>query len=278
MKYRNHLRQKPDRPLVVAPRQRVDAQDESPTPPKPTTHEPLIDVNDRTSVLENSKEALLATLAAIVALAGPIVSRIGRTTRRGLSAALSYIAQQVLRTIQKNKTLPMPRIRTLALLAGVLVVSLGTWMMLRQDSPAIVTSGGDTSDQKILGNQKPEFDTILPQGKSIESLGGWSRVSPPDRDPTFAYVDLLDGKDISVSQQLVPPAISDDPAGGVQSVAYDFNAKDRSIASDGTIFYIGTSSKGPQSIIFTKNDLLILIKSSASIDKQIWSEYIASLQ
>lgn len=277
MKYRNHLTQKPDRPLVVAPRRSVGVQDQPSAPPTPTTHEPLIDVNDRPSVLENSKEALLATLAAILALAGPLVSRIGRTTRRGLTAAHSYLSQQV-RTIQKNKTLPKPRVRTLALLGGVLVVSLGAWMMLRQDSPAVVTSGGDTSDEKILGNQKPEFDTILPQGKSIESLGGWSRVSPPDRDPTFAYVDLLDDKDISVSQQLVPSAISDDPAGGVQSVAYDFNAKDRSVASDGTIFYIGTSSKGPQSIIFIKNDLLILIKSSASIDKQIWSEYIASLQ
>jgi hypothetical protein len=42
-------------------------------------------------------------------------------------------------------------------------------------------------------SQAPDYTTVLPIDKAIDDLGGWSRVSPPDKEPVFAFVDQIDG-------------------------------------------------------------------------------------
>jgi len=125
--------------------------------------------------------------------------------------------------------------------------------------------------------EKPSYETILPEDKSISELGGWRRVSPPENDPVYAFTDSLDGIPVSVSQQPLPQSFRDDPAGRVAELAQKFSATEKLETSDITA-YVGTSSKGPQSVIFTKNDLLILIKSEKKINNTSWQNYIASLR
>ena len=131
------------------------------------------------------------------------------------------------------------------------------------------------------GLQSPDYTTLLPEGKTVESLGGWTRVSPPDRNPVFAYLDTLDGKPINVSQQPLPPELKDDKGrqddSQITQLSQGYNANDKVIAGRTTI-YIGTSAKGPQSIIFGKNNLLILIKSSVSLTNDQWIGYVNSLK
>lgn len=124
--------------------------------------------------------------------------------------------------------------------------------------------------------QTPAYPTLAPKGTSIETLGGWKRVSPPKKDPVFAYADTLEGVNISVSQQPLPASFKDDVASQVAALAKQFNATTK-LSAGATTAYIGTSAKGPQSVIFTKNDLLILIKSQSKVSDSAWIRYVQLL-
>ena len=122
----------------------------------------------------------------------------------------------------------------------------------------------------------PDFHTVLPGTKSINELGGWERISPPEKDPVFAYVDTIGDVPVSISQQPLPASFRNDVNGQVAELAKKFNATTK-IDAGGTTVYVGTSAKGPQSAILTKNDVLILIKSQSKIDDAAWAEYVKSL-
>lgn len=98
-------------------------------------------------------------------------------------------------------------------------------------------------------------------------------MSPPDNDPVFAYTDSIDGIKISVSQQPLPSGMDD---AQVAELAKKYNATTKLELSQ-PVVYIGASAKGPQSVIFTKNKLLVLIKSQGKISDEAWTNYIKSL-
>ena len=123
----------------------------------------------------------------------------------------------------------------------------------------------------------PEYATVLPNGKSANEFGGWRRVSPAKDTPVYAYADTIDGVQVSVSEQPLPAAFAGDPGDKVADLAEKFNATDK-IDAGNTVIYVGTSAKGPQSAILTKNNLLVLIKSEKKISDSAWSAYAASLR
>lgn len=125
--------------------------------------------------------------------------------------------------------------------------------------------------------KKPNYKTALPEGKTVAELGGWKRVSPAKDDPVFAYIDQIDSVTVSVSQQPLPQSFKSNVANQVAELAKKFNATDK-IDAKGTAVYIGTSSKGPQSVIFSSNNLLILIKSEKQIADTSWATYVESLK
>lgn len=132
------------------------------------------------------------------------------------------------------------------------------------------------STKSAAESGKPAFTTVLPKTKSAQDLGGWKRVSPPNNEPVFAYTDTVAGVAISVSQQPLPETFKSNSDGHINDLAKKFNATNK-IDVNGTAVYIGTSAKGPQSVIFAKKSLLILIKSQNKIDDMSWAAYIASL-
>lgn len=137
------------------------------------------------------------------------------------------------------------------------------------------------SDTTINPETKPlnklEYQTVTPEGKSAQQLGGWRRVSPPDSTPVFAYTDEIDGVPISVSQQPLPEKFFESTNSQLDELARSFNTTNE-IAANGVKVYMGTSSRGPQSVIFIKNGLLILIKSQSKIDDKSWAHYAESLK
>jgi len=148
--------------------------------------------------------------------------------------------------------------RILWIIAGVVVVTIVSAIAYSVISERLASS--------------PSFQAVLPAGKSINELGGWTRVSPPGEPPAFAYSDSIDDVTVRISEQQLP--------GGSQSVAEiakGYNATNKITAGKITA-YIGTSFKGPQSVIFAKNNLLILIGSTATINNDSWVSYINSLE
>ena len=168
----------------------------------------------------------------------------------------------------------------LCIAIGALLITVGIiYLLVRQsEQKQIASNGVETQITAInIGKGTPEYTTILPAEKTIESLGGWTRVSPPKANPVFAYLDTVNNTPINVSQQPLPEDFKDDISEKVESLAQEYGASQK-ITVEGVPVYIGTSAKGPQSVIFSKNDLLVLIKSSVEISNDHWAQYISSLR
>lgn len=163
--------------------------------------------------------------------------------------------------------------------AGVIIVAtilLATHHHRNGSNTAATGNKGSSSGHAALQKGNPPYATIVPAGKSIDSLGGWTRVSPPDRNPVYAYVDKIGAVQISVSEQPLPDDFQESPDKLAQ-LAQSYTANDK-LAVDGVTAYIGTSAKGPQSVIVSKKKLLILMKSTAPLPDAQWSAYISSLE
>ena len=122
----------------------------------------------------------------------------------------------------------------------------------------------------------PTFSSVTPRNTDIKALGGWQKLTPPDGSSVYIYSDTIDGIAVSVSQQSLPKSFKTNVAAKVAEMAKGYNATTE-IPAHGTKAYIGTSGDGPQSVLFTKNDVLILIKSRAVVANDSWSAYINSL-
>jgi hypothetical protein len=158
---------------------------------------------------------------------------------------------------------------------AIAVISFGGYQAyLLQRTKSGHTAGAVSNSSSL---KEPNYPTILPAGKKIEDYGGWTRVSPPDRNPVFAYADNIDNKPINVSEQPLPEDFKNDTAQKVDELAVGYHAIEKVTVGD-TVVHIGTSAKGPQSVIFSKKNLLILIKSSVRLDSNEWAKYVNSLQ
>lgn len=145
------------------------------------------------------------------------------------------------------------------------------------------SSDGSSSGTATLKNPNgklekgtPKYQTYLPAGKSIKDYGGWTRVSPPERNPVYAYADTIGKIPVIVSQQPLPEELRTNTSEMVQQLAAGYSANQKIKVKDITI-YVGTSAKGPQSIIFAKGKTLILIKSTAALTSDALVKYIESL-
>ena len=146
----------------------------------------------------------------------------------------------------------------------------------RQTSPNTPTKSQSYSAQKdTLPKGNPSYGTITPDGKS--PVNGWSRVSPETSDPVYAYADRIDSVSIIVSQQPLPKDFTSDTKNKVRDLATNYSAGEH-LTIDNTDVYIGKSSNGQQSVVLTKSNLLILIKTNNTIDTGKILQYIESLK
>ena len=173
------------------------------------------------------------------------------------------------------------RKRYMRIVMAIMLVAIAaalTVLLLNQKRPAGVTGTKlTTTSEADQRAQVPQFDTLLPASKTIESLGGWTRVSPPDRNAVFAYSDGIRDNRIIISQQPLPDTFFEDTEGQMEALAQSYKATEK-LTVNNLIVYIGTSAKGPQSVIFTKSGLLVLIKSSVKLSNDDWVGYVSSLQ
>lgn len=164
----------------------------------------------------------------------------------------------------------------------IFLVSAVSWLALwnNKTNPNDVnqaTVHGQTTiaNSPILLNQKPEFKVLTPAGAGADRLGGFAKINPPGTDSVYAFADRVDGVLIKVSQQQLPQKFKNDPS-SFNQMAEAFNAN-RTINVSGKDVYIGSSESGPQSILFIKDSLLVLITSESAISDQSWINYISNL-
>lgn len=120
---------------------------------------------------------------------------------------------------------------------------------------------------------KPDFNTLKPT--TTDNKATEARYDTTKK--VASYNDVLKDVPITVSQQPLPEKFIKDPTGEVASLAKEINANDKISTSDATA-YAGVSIKGPQTVVFTKNDLLVFIIADKKIDQLAWADYIEKLQ
>lgn len=141
-------------------------------------------------------------------------------------------------------------------------------------------AAGQVSGEKaevVQFDVKPEFAVLSPDGAGVGNLGGFAKISPPDAPPVYTYKDEIVAVPVTVSQQQLPEILQDDRVTKLKELAEQFNAKDE-IYVDDDVAYIGTSVKGPQSVVFVKGNILMLIASDTKISNKDWVEYLATLK
>src|SRR4051812_26486041 len=91
--------------------------------------------------------------------------------------------------------------KTIIILTILVASLLITGALIAQHNLTKNSDDTKTSRQKV---ESLEYQTILPEGKSISDFGGWTRVSPPKTDPVYAYTDEINSTSINVSEQPLP--------------------------------------------------------------------------
>lgn len=185
----------------------------------------------------------------------------------------AYVKRFAIDTYRKNPSLYI----AVFILAGIIIIAL-PYTKHNATKTLDTNTSVSSTDRKIgkLTKGEPEFDALIPDGKTIDQLGGWTVVSPPDSDPAYSFADYIDGVKVIVSQQKMPEGISEDGSLNIDQIAAGYNANEK-LNVGGKIVHLGSSSKGPQSLITEKSGLLILIKSTSKIDNDSWTAYINSL-
>jgi hypothetical protein len=194
-------------------------------------------------------------------------------------------AKQRIKRIRQVVTNRIPRkIRTLShkkkfliILALVALIVIVTVIVIHSQPTATQGTGVTSGTTTALPKGTPNFQTILPAGKSITKLGGWTRISPLDKNSAYVYSDTVSDIAVDVSEQPLPANFKSDPSGQLAKLAQGFDATQK-VAVGATTYYIATALGGQQSIILSKSDLLVLIKTAGRVSVNDLTAYINSLQ
>ncbi len=189
-----------------------------------------------------------------------------------MATRLLVLLTSLTRLTNMHFTIPFELTKKQKILAGIISVALLVVVVV-----IIAVSLNNTQSPEQQSNSSaPTFAAVLPNGKTISDLGGWQRLDPPNSDPVYIFTDTINSVPISVSQQVLPTTFKSNLSQSVADLAKNYSATTE-LNAGGIKVYIGTSAQGPQSVIFTMNDLLVLVKSQGRIDNDAWVNYISKL-
>lgn len=158
---------------------------------------------------------------------------------------------------------------------GALLV-LPLCFMLVASFTHVAKNSESTKKPEVQGKTvaaKPDFNTLKPTTSDNQA----TETKYDATKKVASYNDVLKDVPITVSQQPLPAKFVKDPTGEIANLAKEINANDKISTSDATA-YAGISIKGPQTVVFTKNDLLVFILADKKIDQLAWADYIEKMQ
>jgi hypothetical protein len=137
------------------------------------------------------------------------------------------------------------------------------------------TLGESTAQNQIqddLPREKPDFNLLFPAGTSSDNYDV-VRISPPEADASYTYLDKFteNGQIFNVTQQEVPNSFN------LADTATDFQATNVIQVDDNQIFHGYSEKGGIQSVLFVKDEKLVLIRSPQRFNDDQWIAYYLSL-
>ncbi len=189
---------------------------------------------------------------------------------------------QDIRRLKRRRRLLIRRLVLMCILSFGLLLYLWPKFFPEWKAPSLINrhpvSSNTVSGAGSIKDGPPDFTVLTPDNTPARSLRGKTLTPPNNSSSFFSFNDTVNGVYLKVSEQPLPEALKDPGEDPIQGLAQGYNAN-RSITAGGdTTVYIGTSSKGYQSIIFVKEGLLITIVSTAALNDDQWIQYIDSLR
>lgn len=177
-----------------------------------------------------------------------------------------------LRPIKKRR---LSRVVILCLVGALIIVAVFLAGKLgNQAKKSPTTADQATTASQPKGNitqGDPIFNALTPNGKNVT----WSHLDSPNGDSFYVYTDTINGSSIRVTEQKLPAHLADKDQ--LSELAKSYNANRTITAGDITV-YVGSTTKGQQSVLFTAQSLLIMITSDSILNDHQWTSYITSLQ
>ncbi len=141
-----------------------------------------------------------------------------------------------------------------------------------------LTHKAGTKKPAVQGETKvaiADFQTVTPDGDITNTTSQKITYDPSKKVASFT--DKINGYEVTVSMQKLPDTFKPNIAEKVKGVADQFSATTVLTVDNGSAF-LGTSAKGPQSVVGYRGDLLVFMKSEVKIDAKAWTEYFNSLK
>lgn len=124
---------------------------------------------------------------------------------------------------------------------------------------------------------KPSFSPLAPQDKP--QLADPSKVGHTydQAKSVYSYTDLVVGVPITVSQQPLPSG-EGSAQSKIDNIATKLGAEQQIPTNSGTAYLQIDTKNNVHVVVFTKKDVLVLIRGTYPLPADAWAEYINSLQ
>lgn len=135
-------------------------------------------------------------------------------------------------------------------------------------------SSGTLGSNTEIKQTAPTFETLAPPEKEVKE----QPVSYDEEKGVASFAHKIGDTDVTVSQQPLPNSFKTNPDREVENLAKSLKAS-RVITAGEVKAYSGFSSEdGSQTVLFTKNKLLIFIRAQKAIKDDALAQYILSLR
>lgn len=178
-------------------------------------------------------------------------------------------------------------ITVLVVVALLSINALGSDKNIQDSSPQQLGSSSEngrgqgaelTGPSNIPQVSSTEFDLLFPNDSTIDDYE-IVKVSPPENEPVYAFIDVFGGAELRVSQQELPEEFKINVDEKVKEVAENFQANSTIEIDDNKIYHgFSESNGGVQSLVFEKNGILVLVASPKQFSDVEWAGYISTLE
>lgn len=182
---------------------------------------------------------------------------------------INFGFREIVDLLRKNKTSRVVTILLLVVFSGIIMFGF-----TRNNSSNQATLG-ESEDfiDKELPRESASFDLLFPAGTTDSDFEIVRLAGPSGNEQAYTFVDVHEtsGATLKITQQKVSEDMN------VEEAAKNLQATDK-IQIDETVIYHGYNDDAKvQSIVYKKDETLVLIASSRKLSDDQWVAYILSL-
>ena len=258
-------------PLAIAlasnsqPEPTAAAAPASPLATEPT--QPALDPTSVVSIQINLPKLHLPSARRGIRGAAHLVASAGRKTSRAGAALLQH-----------------KRVALAAAAVVVLMLGGGTMLEFKQKATQKSAQASDMAAAKtVLAKAaaptvaKPSFQPLAPADSKNNAVNGTPQVAYDTKRNTYSFTDTIGGHAVVVSQQPIP-ATYKTAVDAVSKIAISLKANQTATTDSGAAYIASDAKSNTQTVVFSKNNLLVFVQSPFSHTTAQWQAYINALK